>query len=83
MSTSPERIEDRPEDRIVNLLSQWLARHLGDSELRERLEEIGTADLCPHEAEAVGDVLEALDAGASHGQVEVAVREALEALAMG
>jgi hypothetical protein len=30
MSTSPE-------DQLVNLLSQWLARHLGDADLRRAL----------------------------------------------
>lgn len=82
MSTSPERVE-RADDRIVNLLSRWLARHVGEAELREQVSAIGTAELGPEQAEAVEDLLEALRADAPQGQLEVAVREALEALAMG
>jgi hypothetical protein len=82
MSTSPEPIE-RAEDQIVNLLSQWLARHVGDLELRERIEELGTDTLSADQAEAVEDVVAALRNGAPRGELEVSVREALEALALG
>jgi hypothetical protein len=82
MSTSPEPVE-RDGDQIVNLLSQWLARHVGDLELRERIEAIGTDALSKDQADAVEDVLEALRNGAPRGELEVAVREALEALALG
>jgi hypothetical protein len=82
MSTSPEPVE-RDGDQIVNLLSQWLARHVGDLELRERIEAIGTDALSKDQADAVEDVLEALRKGAPRGELEVAVREALEALALG
>ncbi len=46
MSTSPE-------DRIVTLLSQWLAFHLGNDELRLRIEEVGVEGLGPGQAKAV------------------------------
>jgi hypothetical protein len=82
-STSPEPIRESPEDRIVNVLSRWLARHVGDLELRERVGAIGTAGLDDEQAGAVDDVLAALDGGAPAGRLEVAVREALESLAMG
>ncbi|MFN2627645.1 MAG: hypothetical protein ABR569_03285 [Gaiellaceae bacterium] len=81
-STSPEPTRESPEDRIVNLLSRWLARHLGDRELRERVEAIGTASLSHDQAGAVDEVLAALASGPP-GRLEVAVREALESLAMG
>lgn len=74
MSTSPE-------NRLVNALSHWLARHVGDDQLRR---ELADADgLAPEQAEAVAELRDALDAGSSRQQLEVAVRETLEALAMG
>lgn len=82
MSTSPEHVE-RADDRIVNLLSQWLAGHVGDFELRERIEAVDTEELTRGQAEAVADVLAALRRGSPRGELEVVVREALEALALG
>ena len=80
MSTSPDT-HLRPDDRIVSVLSQWLARHVSDEELRRRVEAIGTAELSPAQAEAVEELL--ADLGADHGQDEMLVRETLEALALG
>jgi hypothetical protein len=76
MSTSPD-------NQIVNLLSRWLARHVGDAELRDRVTAIGTGELSGEQAEAVDELLVALRANSRRGQLEVAVRETLEALAMG
>jgi hypothetical protein len=75
MSTSP--------DEIVNLLSRWLARHVGDGELRDQVAAIGTNGLSGDQAEAVDELLVALRADAPRGELEVAVRETLEALALG
>jgi hypothetical protein len=74
-----------PEDEIVNLLSRGLARHVGDDELRRRLDEIGTDRLPADHAEAVRELRRELDSRRSDGRggVEVAVRETLEALAIG
>ena len=80
MSTSPETAH-RADDRIVTLLSQWLARHVSDEELRRRVEAIGIDDLSPAQAEAVEELL--ADLGADGGQNEMLVRETLEALALG
>ena len=74
MSTSPE-------DRLVNVLSHWLARHLGDDELRHELTR--AQGLAPEQAEAVAELRAALAASSSRQQLEVAVRETLEALALG
>jgi hypothetical protein len=73
MSTSPN-------DRIVALLSRWLARHIGDDELLRQLTGLGTDGLSPGDAEAVGELTADLRAGRRHGELEVAVRETLEAL---
>ena len=53
MSTSPDTARaHRADDRIVTLLSQWLARHLGDEELRRRVQSVGTDELSPTQAES-------------------------------
>ena len=74
MSTSPD-------DEIVNVLSRWLARHVDDGELRDEVAAIGTGELTADEA--VDELLVALRNGAPRGELEVAVRETLEALALG
>ena len=76
MSTSPD-------NEIVNLLSRWLARHVDDAELRDQVGAIGTGGLTGDQAEAVDELLVALRNGAPPGELEVAVRETLEALALG
>ena len=80
MSTSPDTIH-RADDQIVTLLSQWLARHVSDVELRRRIEAIGTDELSATQAQAVEELLAEL--GADRGQNEMLVRETLEALALG
>jgi hypothetical protein len=80
MSTSPDTAH-RADDRIVTLLSQWLARHVTDDELRRRVKTIGTDELSAAQAEAVGELLAEL--GDDPGQNEMLVRETLEALALG
>jgi hypothetical protein len=81
MSTSPER-SSRADDRIVTILSQWLARHVGDDELLARVSEIGTSELEPVQAEAVSDFLAEFRVGKG-GEREMLVRETLEAVALG
>jgi hypothetical protein len=80
MSTSP-KTAPRADDQIVTVLSQWLARHVNDEELRCRFEAVGTDELSPPQAEAVEELL--ADLGADRGQNEMLVRETLEALALG
>jgi hypothetical protein len=80
MSTSPDTVH-RADDRIVTLLSQWLARHVTDDELRRRIEAIGTDELSATQAEAVEELLAEL--GGDRGQNEMLVRETLEALTLG
>ena len=80
MSTSP-KTGHRADDQIVTVLSQWLARHVSDAELRRRVEAIGTEELSATQAEAVDELLGEL--GADRGQDEMLVRETLEALALG
>jgi hypothetical protein len=82
MSTSPEPISERDDDRIVNLLSRWLARHVDDDELR-RVVTGDPGELSAEQAAAVGELRDALTAEVPRSELEVAVRETLEALALG
>ena len=76
MSTSPE-------DRLVTLLSQWLARHASDDQLRQGLEEADTGALAPGQAEAVDELRLQLASSNGPGELVMVVRETLEALALG
>jgi len=83
MSTSPEF--QRTDDAIVSLLSQWLMGSVGNDELRKRIEEIGTVELAPGQRTAVDELLVALGNAfpGERGDLEMVVRETLEALAYG
>jgi hypothetical protein len=80
MSTSPEI---RADDRIVNTISRWLARHISDEELRAELERARLDDLAPHQAEAVLELQNELDVGTEHAGLEMIARETVEAVALG
>jgi hypothetical protein len=86
MSTSlePARVP-RPEDEVVSALSHWLAFHLGNAELRERLRAIGSDGLSADQAAAVDELLAALVEAPEgmRGTLEMHVRETLEAVALG
>lgn len=75
----------RADDRIVTLLSQWLVGTLGNEELRRRVESIGGDELAPGQRRAVEELLGELRAAlpGECAALQVAVREALEALAYG
>lgn len=85
MSTSPETTSSRPDDAIVTLLSEWLAFRADTAELRARLEQIDRDGLDGEPAEAVDELLEELAAARppDRGQLERAVRETLDAVALG
>ena len=74
-----------PEDRLVTLLSRWLARHLDNAGLRAEIEAVGRDGLSPEQAEAVDELLAELESAAPNqrGSLERLVRETLEALALG
>ncbi len=76
MSTSPE-------NHIVNVLSHWLARHVDDAALRRELEAVDTSSLTPAQSEAVQELREELASSNGRGDLEMAVRETLEAVALG
>jgi len=83
MSATPDH--QRTDDELVSLLSQWLMRSLGNDELRKRIEEIGTDELAPGQRAAVSELLVGLGNAfpGERGDLEMLVRETLEALAYG
>jgi len=81
MSTSPET-STRAEDRVVNAISRWLARHISDRDLRAELE--GTAgELSDEQSEAVHELLAELERTAQRPELEMVARETMEAVALG
>ena len=67
----------------MNLLSHWLARQVGDDELRAKLAAVDTAGLSDGGREAVEELRAELESGVGRGDLERVVRETLEALALG
>ena len=80
MSTRPDL---RADDELVGVLSHWLARHVGDDELRRAVTSVELSDLAPGQAEAVDELRSELAGEPARGGLEMIVRETLEALAYG
>jgi hypothetical protein len=76
MSTSPDA-------RLVNVLSHWLARHADNQELHAELAAADTSALGPDQRVAVEELLEELSSKNGRGDLEMVVRETLEALVLG
>jgi hypothetical protein len=76
MSTSPE-------NHVVNVLSHWLARHVDDDELKRELETVDVAPLTEEQRKAVQELRDELVSGNGNGDLEMVVRETLEAVALG
>jgi hypothetical protein len=72
-----------PEDRLVTTLSQWLARHVDDDELRREVEAVDASELGAEQAEAVQELREQLVNVDGRGDLEMVVRETLQSLALG
>lgn len=81
MSTSPET-STRAEDRVVNAISRWLARHISDGELRSELEG-ASGKLTAEQSEAVDELLVELDRTTERPELEMVARETMEAVALG
>ena len=82
MSTSPKP-RYRADDELITVLSRWLARHLGDADLRRELSAADLEELSAEQLEAVRELVDELDRGGSGGELEMVVRETIEALALG
>jgi len=84
MSTSPDATL-RTEDRLINLISRWLGRHIGNVELRRGIVESGADGLAPGQLEALDELSERLERAepGERGELEMIARETLESLALG
>ena len=82
MSTSPETTT-RADDRLVTVISRWLARHVSDDELQRALEQVGSGDLTADQAEAAEELRTELSEGRQRAELEMVARETLEVLALG
>jgi hypothetical protein len=76
MSTSPE-------NHLVNVLSHWLARHVDNKELLRELDAVDTSALSPTQVDAVQELRDELVSTNGRGDLEMVVRETLEAVALG
>ncbi len=76
MSTSPE-------NQLVNVLSHWLARHVDDQELQREVDALDLSQLSPMQNKAVQELREELAKANGGGELEMVVRETLEAVALG
>ena len=73
-----------PEDRLVSLLSHWLAGHLDNAALRAGIDDAGRDGLSGEQTEAVDELVAAIDRNPrGRGDLERLARETLEALALG
>lgn len=75
----------RTEDHLISAISHWLARHIGNVELQQTLEESSMHGLTPGQAGAVRELVEELDKvePGERGHVEMVARETIEVLALG
>ena len=72
-----------PENKLVNVLSQWLARHLDNTALKGELDTLDLSQLSSDQRDAVAELREELVSTNGHGELEMVVRETLEAVALG
>jgi hypothetical protein len=82
MSMSREQTR-RADDRLVTVISGWLAGHVTEGELRRELEGARGAELASDQAEAVDELRAELAKDARRGELQMVARETLEALALG
>ena len=82
MSTSREQTR-RADDRLVTIISGWLAGHVSDGELRRELEGVCRAELEPDQVEALQELRAELAKDSRRGELQMVARETLEALALG
>jgi hypothetical protein len=73
----------RPDDRLVTVISGWLAGHISEGELQRELETAPRRELAPDQAEALDELREELGKEYRRGELQMVARETLEALALG
>jgi len=81
MSTSREQTR-RADDRLVTVISGWLAGHVSEGELRRELERARRTELDLDQAEALDELRAELAGDSRRAELQMVARETLEALAM-
>jgi hypothetical protein len=82
MSKTREQTK-RADDRLVTVISGWLAGHVSEGELQRELETAPRRELAPDQAEALDELREELAKESRRGELQMVARETLEALALG
>jgi hypothetical protein len=82
MSTSRNTTR-RADDRLVTVISVWLAGHVSNEELRQELDRVHRGDLADDQAEALDELRAELAENDRRAELEMVARETLEALALG
>jgi hypothetical protein len=82
MSTSCET-RRRADDRLVTVISGWLAGHVSDVELRRELGRVRLDELAEEQLEALDELRAELGETERRAELELVGRETLEALALG
>jgi hypothetical protein len=77
------REQKRADDRLVTVISGWLAGHVSEGELKQELETAPRRELAPDQAEALDELRDELAKESRHGELQMVARETLEALALG
>jgi hypothetical protein len=80
MSTSPET---PTADRLVTVISRWLAGHVSEQQLLAELDSAEPGALSHDQAEAVEELRAELRNGSGAAELQMVARETLEALALG
>ena len=83
MSTSRSTATRRADDRLVTVISGWLAGHVSDQELRQELDRVRRSELERDQVEALDELRTELARKDRRADLEMVARETLEALALG
>jgi len=83
MSTSRKTATRRADDRLVTVISGWLAGHISDQELRQELGRVRRGELAHDQVEALEELRAELAKTDRRAELEMVARETLEALALG
>ena len=73
----------RADDRLVTVISGWLAGHVSEGELGRELDAARSVELARDQAEAVDELRAELTKDSRRGELQMVARETLEALALG
>jgi hypothetical protein len=83
MSTSRNTTPRRADDRLVTVISAWLAGHVSNGEMRAEVDRGRRAELEDAQVEALDELRVQLAETDRRAELEMVARETVEALALG